>query len=141
MSLKHITIYAATGMVLLLCGCDFQQDDVNIIPEEAAPPPTFNLKQGQSEKDVRTLLGTPSGIISITNKIVLLYNGELLEFIDGKLSKDFNDIRSHVPLAPPPQEKKPPETFLEKVAYKFDEIKKKLSQQLANCPGPFRKKG
>ena len=43
------------------------------------------LHVGQSEEDVRAILGEPSGMMTVTNRSILMYNGSFLEFVDGCL--------------------------------------------------------
>lgn len=43
------------------------------------------LYPGQSLDDVQALLGPPDGTMTITNRLILMYYGSMLDFIEGKL--------------------------------------------------------
>ena len=50
------------------------------------PSPKASLFQGQSEQEVRQILGTPSGTFTVSNRLVLMYHGKTLTFEEGKLA-------------------------------------------------------
>ncbi|MBM4153042.1 MAG: thioredoxin family protein, partial [Kiritimatiellaceae bacterium] len=78
--------------------------NATIPPEpEAKPvveqePESLSLSKGQTEGDVKTLLGPPSGFVSISNRTTLLYSGVALHFENGKLTAPYPDILKQIKL-------------------------------------------
>ena len=98
-------------LTLLLTGCDFDLSSIELpfelpfdlpfmkapVEEEVQVDDTIlSLEEGQTEEEVRALLGKPSGVMTVGNKRTLLYSGEPIEFIDGKLSKSSTDIKQRI---------------------------------------------
>lgn len=103
---KQISAARATfsvALILLLSSCDFDLSSLRlpfmknreeqIVVEEPVIPP---LEAGVTEQEVRALLGEPSGFMKIGNKTTLLYKGEALEFINGKLTKSITNLQNRI---------------------------------------------
>ena len=95
-----------TLLATLLSGCDYIDQRLHPDREPASEQfaissSTNSLYIGKSEEDVRALLGKPSGVITITNMTVLIYHGELLEFIDGKLITPTTNLVQRIGVPPP----------------------------------------
>ena len=93
----RVVVYAIV-LLSLRSACTFLQANPQYLPSEPVmnmisadkmfslvkKPKSF-LHVGQTEDDVREMLGSPSGMMTITNRTILMYNGSLLEFVDGLL--------------------------------------------------------
>ena len=67
----------------LLSSISVEEIQKRIPVRKKAPSPS--LFQGQSEQEVRQILGTPSGTFTVSNRLVLMYHGKTLNFEQGKL--------------------------------------------------------
>lgn len=95
--IARVLVYAAV-LFAIRYGCDFLLKNPQFLPSEPLVN-TINfdsisarisgqdsfLHVGQTEEDVRMILGSPSGMMTITNRTILMYNGSFLEFQDGLL--------------------------------------------------------
>lgn len=120
-------------LLSLLTGCDFLKKYLpssDPVPEKIIPQsaPSNTLFIGQSEEDIIELLGKPSGTFTITNKTVLMYNGELLEFIDGKLITPKTNFFAQAGISKEtPEELKAAEGFSSKIKEAQQWVRKKTS--------------
>lgn len=72
---------------------------VELVSNQEEPEPTgplLSFEAGQTEEEVRMLLGDPSGCMTTTDRKVLIYSGKSLEFVDGKLIAPVEDVRGKV---------------------------------------------
>ncbi len=99
---KNFSIGVSLGCIVVLIaalvGIRFLRANPQYLPEK---PVSFLLKErgqgaeevapiadlyvGQSEAEVRELLGTPTGVVTVTNRLTLMYYGSNLNFDGGRL--------------------------------------------------------
>ncbi|MFA6173442.1 MAG: thioredoxin family protein [Kiritimatiellales bacterium] len=85
-----VLIPAAALLAMLACEC---AADTSKQAADPVPPVFF---YGQTLAEVQQLLGEPDGTMTASEKIVLLYSGEALEFISGKWINPQADIRARI---------------------------------------------
>jgi thiol-disulfide isomerase/thioredoxin len=92
-SLRSITICAL--LFIFLTGCDFsaskKADETGSRKEKS-----ISLEMGQTEEEVRALLGAPDGVMSSGNQTTLLYSGLSLNFTDGELTQSIANVSSRI---------------------------------------------
>ena len=97
MPVARFLVYG-TLLVALLIGARFLRANPDILPTReffssisVKDLPTFKkekreaLFSGQSEYEVRKILGTPSATMTVKDTTTLVYSGISLAFVDGKL--------------------------------------------------------
>ena len=82
---------------MLLTGCDFNLDfDFDFFGKKEAavdePAPLTSLVEGLTPAEVGELLGEASGTINMPDQVSMLYNGIILDYVDGKLVIPREDV-------------------------------------------------
>lgn len=121
--LSVVLFTPVTLIIAVLCGCDFlnkspesetsKHAEVNVAepnpllqfagePEIQSVAVQSNITSpllDPTEAEVRRLLGEPNGQATISNRTILLYTAERIEFIDGKLINPKPDIIKRIETA------------------------------------------
>jgi len=87
-------ILYALALVAMFLGCEFLKKNPQLLPSQPLASTinfdflrkkTPTLMVGQSEEEVRVILGNPSGTMVVKDQTLLMYDGGILEFEDGYL--------------------------------------------------------